>query len=414
MTRRYPSLLVSLVLIWSLCACADLLKDGGGDGADKRASVYGLSLGELSFEALSPLEGTFKGPPLWVSNNPEDIEGYGLLSSTRAEGRGSRALADGAPSPTLRWEEAGRAVSAAQGCSEGAFKQLKLYIAHILSSKHLSGGRRLSVLIEADEPLTLVYQGVLGTTSWSDLFGYKTTRPDWLGAQVALDTLNRASELDLLSSPIRGQVTLGAGERHALKTVRADSLIEGAFSLEGDGCFALHVLAHDQALDVGAALPDYALGDVKWPGWYQGGGYGRAAGLYEGSAWLGEVQAELTTSRDAFGWRLFDAQHSPLALGRHEDSAALLFGGYGVVYETRVNLSNTSAQCLSAHLGFTSYVKLAMRPGVPDLGDQRTPSVTDLDRSDPTRRPTMLWNGPVQLTQQLGGGSVVDQRLDVI
>lgn len=414
--RVFLTVLSSVAL---LCGgCADLLGTDGLSGTEKgsAAQPLGKGLGELSYEELFELEGTFRGPPLWVSNNPEDVEGYGLLSSTRAVGAfGARSHEQGAPSPGLIWGEEGRELSAQQGCQEGAFKRLNLYLAHILSSRHLAGGRRLSVVVEADEPLTLTYQGELGTTSWSDVGGFKTTRADWLGARVALDSLNRSSVLGGVGSLIEGELDLGAGERYVLRTVQVDSLVEGGLSLESaGGCFALHVVAHDAPLDVSAPLPSFAHGDVKWPGWYQGQGYGRAAGLYEGSEWLGEVHVELDPSMGAFGWRLFDAPHSPRALGRHGDSAELLFGGYGVVYETRLNLSNPSDRCLSAHLGFTSYANLSLKAGEPKLGDRRTPSVRDLHKSEPSKRPSMIWNGPIQFSQQLKGGSLVDHRLNVV
>ena len=408
---------LSLTLV-VLSACADLLGGEGLEGQDKTLAdaERSRSLGELPFSALWDIEGSFGGAPLWVSNNPEDVDSYGVLSSTRGPTQSaSRALVEGSPSPELLWDEAGRAVSEAQGCAEGSFRRLDLYLAHILSSRHLSGRRRLSVVVEADEALELSYEGQMGTSGWSDLAGYKTTRADWLGAQIARDALNRSASLGLGGSPLEGRLSLRTGERAALHSLSADSLVEGGFSLESvGGCFALHVIAHDEALELSGPLPPYALGDVKWPGWYQGGGYGRAAGLYEGSSWLGEAGAELSLEEGAVGWRLFDAKNSPVALGRHGDSAELLFGGYGVVYEARLKLSNAGAECLSAHVGFTSYVKLALREGEPALNDERTPSVADLHKSDPDKRPSMLWNGPIQFSQQLRNGSLADQRVDVI
>jgi hypothetical protein len=373
-------------------------------------------LSQLTFASLSPLQGEFGDAPLWVSNNPEDVEGYGVLTSTRQiNAYEPRSFEHDAPLPDLKWTEAGRAESAAQGCAEGTFKDLNLYLAHILSQRHLHGGRRLSVVIEADGALTLTYGGQLGTTGWSDLLGYKTIRADWLGAQVATDALNRSTFLGTSNSPIRGSVPLSQGERYILKTVQADSLIEGGFSLSSDtSCFAVHVIAHDEQLDPNAPLPGFAMGDVKWPGWYQGGGYGRAAGLYQGSTWRGEVSASLSTSKEAFGWRLFDHTQSPKALARHGDSADILFGGYGVVYNPRITLSNESDQCLSAHVGFTSYVQLAPRDGMKSLGDTRAPSVRDLEYSEPSKRPSMIWNGPIQVSQELRDGSIIDNRHSVI
>ena len=374
------------------------------------------SLGELSYGDLASFEGSFGGYPLWVSNNPEDVLSYGLLSSTRPpSSKKSRSEEAGAPRPDLIWYEEGVLASESQGCREGTYRGLNLYLAHILSSSHLRGDRRLSIIAEADEPLFLSFGGQLGTTSWSDLWGYRTIRSDWLGALVARDGLNRLGSLGLDFSPLSGERMLEAGEHQVIASIRADSLVEGGFTLESQGgCFALHIFAHQGDLDLESQFPDFADGDVKWPGWYQGSGYGRAAGLYEGSTWSGAAHRSITEVSGAFGWRLFDAQQSPVALGHHGDSAQVLFGGYGVVYEPRITLSNDTEQCLTARIGFTSYVNLALRSGKSPLGDQRTPSVHDLDMSDPSKRPTMIWNGPIQFSQQLRGGEMVDQRVDVI
>jgi len=409
---------ISLLICVSY-GCADLLEpEGSAPATEKtRAQGYGRSLGELPYQDLQSLEGSFRGAPLWVSNNPEDVEGYGLLSSTRVTEPQPRprALTEGAPSPELQWAEAGVKVSELQGCTVGSFKRLNVYLAHILSSRHLSGGRRLSVVVEADDDLSLSYQGALGTTTWSDIRGFKTTRAEWLGAQVAQDALNRSSALRARGAQIEGEVSLEGGARFILKTIEVESLVEGGLSLTSEGgCFALHVIAHDRPLDPLDPLPGFARGDVKWPGWYQGQGFGRASGLYEGSEWLGEASATLEPEVGAFGWRLFDEAHSPVALGRHADSAEVLFGGYGVVYEARLQLSNPSDVCVSAQLGFTSYANLTLKAGEAPLGALRTPSVADLAKSDPSARPSMLWNGPIVLSQQLRSGALVDQRHSVI
>lgn len=418
MSTRSVSLALLVLLLSFACADdsdypEDLIQDKTKTVQEIPSNPQDLS--QLRYADLKSLSGEFTGYPLWVSNNPEDVTGYGVLSSTRPqEAKGSRSQERGAPLPDLIWGDAGVSASEAQGCSVGTFRGLNLYLAHILSSRHLSGSRRLSIVVEATEALTLRYGGLLGTTSWSDPSGMKTVRPDWLGAKVAHDALMRAMTLSLEAGRAQGQVSLTNGERFAIETLSVDSLVEGSFTLESAGCFAVHVIAHDQAYDPSLPLPSYASGDVKWPGWYNGVGFGRASGLYEGSLWEGRGDIEITQEKQAFGWKMFDADGSPAALGRHGDSAELLFGGYGVVYSSEINLTNSTQSCVSAHVGFTSYVNLKMKEGVDKLGDVRTPSVRDLNLSDPSARPSMLWNGPLLLSQQLGDGSMVDQLHEVI
>ena len=407
-TRPHLISLLSLALLTS-CAEEGAREESDLDGKAASGDTPARRLSELRYAALERLSGSFTGYPLWVSNNPEDLHGLGLLSSTRPpEAFAPRGDAYGAPYPDLNiHQDEWRA--AQPGCPVGEVRHLDLYLAHILSSAHISGERRLSVQVEAGAaPAVARWAARLGTTTWSDARGYKTTREDWLGARVAAFRLSLSE-----GAPLEGQLTLAPGQRHTLATVSAESLVEGALRLELEGgCAAVHVVAHSG--EPPAETPPYAAGDVKWPGWYNGKGYGRAAGLYEGSEWLGGGARELKSSREAFGWRLFDAQHSPKALARHGDSAEVLFGGYGVVYEARLSLRNGAAECSSARVAFTSYADLALKAGTPAIGEGRAPSSAYLNLTDPARRPSMLWNGPLHARYQLRGGDYTELERAVV
>lgn len=358
-------------------------------------------LATLSYDRLASINGTFTGDVLWVSNNPEDIHGYGILSSTRPPITSEpRSDVVNAPLPLLKEDLAGAWENRFPQCASGEVDRLDLYLAHILSNRHLYGNRRLSVVMESSAPVSVKWSGELWTSSWSDLWGYKTIRPDWIGARVAQFRLNTAH----YPSVIKRANLSGSGDWVAIAEISADSLVEGAMHIEVEGgCAALHVIAHEGAL---TELPKYyAIGDVKWPGWYQGIGHGRASGLYEGGEWVGEASAEIHQAKSAFGWRLFDEAQSPNALIRHGDSAKLLFGGYGVVYENTLHLSNQTDQCVSATLSFASFAKLTTLPNTTALGEERTLSLTDFKRTDPQKRPTMIWNGPILVDQQLRGGN---------
>ena len=404
-----------LVAIASLCllACAeDAPEDAASEETAALAATPATRLGELEYGSLLKPRGAFSGAPLWVSNNPEDVGSFGLLSSTRPPTRAMspRSSAPEAPAPELTSEDESLLAASQPGCPRGEVRTLDVYVAHILSSARLRGARRLSVVVEAGaRPTSVRWGGSLGTTGWSDARGLKTTRADWLGAKVADFRLRQAEGKGTLTNT----ASLAPGQRTTLASVTAESLVEGALHLETEGgCVAVHVVTH--AGDLEGPLPAYASGDVKWPGWKDGVGYGRAAGMYQGSTWRGTAEATITRAKSALGWRLFDAAHSPKALVRHGDSAAVLFGGYGVVYEARVELVNATDQCVSARFAFTSYANLAPRPGAAALGDRRTPSVASLGTSDASRRPSMLWNGPVSIRQELRGGVFAEGRQDVI
>lgn len=371
------------------------------------------TLSTLSYAQLMNLSGEFIGTPLAVSNNPEDVEGYGLLFSTNPPMENTpRSHHPQAPSPyPIINDEIDQWFETPKGCQEGWVKDLHLYVAHILSDKHLAGQRQLSIVVTADKATKVSWQGMLDTSSWSDWQGYKTIRPDWIGAQIANNSLH-SNHILYGYHPMK-EVSLHAGEWKTLEHITAESLVEGALTLHAEGgCIAIDVIAHDEAL---THVPQkYAIGDVKWPGWYQGMGYGRSAGIYEGSQWLGAGSYKIDQATSAFGWKFFDIEQSPTALVRHGDSASVLFGGYGVIYNAHIKLKNPLDQCISAHFGFTSYANLALKSDISRLADTRTPSVEYLNQTDPNKRPSMLWNGPIYIEQQLRDGQWFDQKENVI
>lgn len=411
-SARLRALLALPLLV--LAGCAEASDLGLPDEDATGASALGTAtrLGELEYGALMEMPGAFGGAPLWVSNNPEDVGGFGLLSSTRPPqpAVAPRSSATGAPYPDLITVDPAEWHRSQPGCPVGEVRSLQLYLAHILSSSHLQGRRQISVLAETGQtPATLRWGVMLGTTGWSDALGLKTTRKDWLGAKVADFRL----QLVRGTQPLDRSLATSAGQLTTLASVTAESLVEGGLQLETQGgCVAVHVVAH--SVDVTLPMPTYAKGDAKWPGWHGGKGHGRAAGLYQGSTWVGAASRKITSAKSAFGWKLFHAEQSPKALARHGDSAAILFGGYGVVYEARVGLGNDTGRCVSARVAFTSYGDLAARPGTPPLGDRRTPSARSLQATDPAKWPSMSWNGPMAIRQQVRGGGWVGGREHVV
>jgi hypothetical protein len=409
-TRPALGGLVALSAALACAACGDVEVEDDRSAEDAVQSASATRLGELAYDALGTLHGRFEGPPLWVSNNPEDVHGFGLLSSTRPPGPAlaPRTSERGAPYADLR--TVGPRAWGQPGCADGEVKELDLYLAHILSRDHLRGRRRVSVIAEASrQPVTVRWSAEVGTTGWSDLFGMKTTRADWLGARIARFRLDHSRP----GATLDRAIAIAPGALATLATVDASSLVEGAVHLEASGgCVAVHVVAHSG--DVDTPLPTYAMGDVKWPGWSGGGSFGRAAGLYEGSRWTGSGQGTLTKERSALGWRLFDAEGSPNALAHHADSARVLFGGYGVVYEAKLALDNRTSSCVAAEVAFTSYAALAPGPGASALGGRRTPSFRSLDSTDPAKHPSMLWNGPIRFRERRSGGEWAEARAHVI
>ena len=120
------------------------------------------NLSNLSYAHLMQLPGEFVGTPLAVSNNPEDVEGYGVLFSTHPLlDTNPRSQHPQAPSPSpIINEKMEQWFDASKGCKEGWVKDLHLYVAHILSKDHLAGKRQLSIVATAEEDTQLTWQGI--------------------------------------------------------------------------------------------------------------------------------------------------------------------------------------------------------------------------------------------------------------
>ena len=389
----------------------DDIRAGKADRISDSVSSTVDGIGTLQYQALERPAGTFHGPPLMVSNNPEHVYTFGLLASTSppvtapVEPRGSDS-----PQPTIIGIDDAHWADRFDGCNQGQVKRIDLYLAHILD-REMARDRRLSIVVEGSDtvPTTIEWSVELGTSHWSDFRGYKTKRKDWLGAHIARTRMS----YDEPSHQSSSRIQLDPGQSHVIATVRAKSLVEGIARLQGyDGCFKVHIVAHPPG-GLESNLVRYAEGDVLWPGWSNGAGYGRAAGLFEGNRWRGHTQKTLTSLEETFGWLILDASTSPSALARHGDSSDILFGGYGVVYEFETELTNETNRCISVLPAFTSYARFASdSPSYSDAA--RTPSWSTLRLNRPRAFPTMVWNGPVHAEYELRGGASHRQSSDVI
>jgi hypothetical protein len=139
----------------------------------------------------------------------------------------------------------------------------------------------------------------------------------------------------------------------------------------------------------------WAAGDVKWPGWSQGQGYGRAAGLYRADAVAGEDEVRFEVPGRTEGRALLTAGQSVGSLGRLADSADVLFGNYGVLHRLRFTLSNPTGTCLDVTASLAAYADRG--PGFTASGRvvPRAPTYAYLSATAQAYRPTMIWNGPV-------------------
>ena len=310
----------------------------------------------------------------------------------------------------MLWSNEDLWTSQQMNCAPGEATHMELYLAHILDPS-MGADRRISIILEASEegPADVEWSAFVGTTTWSDIRGYKTKRPDWLGAQVARARLGFSED----DHEFENQRTIEAGQRIIINTTRVQSLVEGFARIKArSGCFSIQVIAHPRE-DAFDYADKFAQGDVKWPGWYNGQGYGRAAGIFEGSRWTAQVETEIVNPVGALGWTMLDAASSPAALMRYADSSEILFGGYGLIYTLDATLTNRTQDCVSVLASFTSYAHFKnSHPNYPTGG--RTPSWATFWMNETSDFPTMLWNGPIRTEHDLRSGARHEASVDSV
>lgn len=377
---RAASLTFSLALA-ALSACdpepeaprGDAPAGGKADAPGVGPSSAAPDAGSLAWSQLSAAQGLAGGLPLLVSNNPEHVQGFGVLAAVPRDGVaiGESPRKTGAPSP--RWE--GGVLDPA--CPNGGMRHFGVYLAHIVGSE-LGGDRKVSLALAGDVAANVKVTGEIGTTDWSDSNGYKTVRTDWLGARLAKSFMRGESPSSNVAVPAGGFVVVA--------TQASQSLVEGRFEIESDQCVYPYTVAHTGAL---TQLPEhYAAGDVKWPGWFNGQGYGRAAGVYEGDELHGKSALVVTDPNGIQGIGLLAAGESMKALGHHADSADILFGNYGVTYDYALDVANETGECIEAHVEIVAYPDR-------DSTSDRTPAQSFFNATGWSSPPTMFWNGPV-------------------
>jgi hypothetical protein len=271
--------------------------------------------------------------------------------------------------------------SADQGCAPGRYRELGIYLAHILD-RSVPGPRRISVLVDVDAPATLRWRGSVGSTLWSHFGAPATRRTDWLGAEIAKSFFFGAAPEETAAAEPGVPVAIAAAE------VDANGLIEGRLELTADGgCARVRVVAHG----AGGASPElarWADGDVKWPGWLDGRGYGRAAGVYEADTWIGAEAVGLLEVGRTVGRALLTADQSMRASGRLADSSEILFGNYGALHVQRLVLQNRTDRCVVAGVDLAAYADRGAASA------PRAPTAAYYDATAGQYMPSMVWNGP--------------------
>lgn len=402
--RREVLQWVTAALASLLCACADPAPEASpettweeGESTSTVKSKADETIGPQPlrappFSALEPAAHEVDGLPMWVSNNPEHVFSTGLLLDRGPSEAGSTpSRGPGAPAPVWQGDDA--SVAAAQGCSPGGLRNFSVYLAHILAVDIPAPRRLVVALVQTDAddravPPTAVVRGEVGTSGWSHGGEPATRRTDWLGAVIA-------RRYFFGDAPVRA-VTLG-GTAPAVVfevTSAANALVEGRFDVTLDGGCAYPRVGVVGGAEHKLATPGtWARGDVKWPGWFEGKGYGRAAGLFAADAVRGEDSVVLSDPDQIQGRSLLTAPQSVRALARPADSAEVLFGNYGVLHRQRFRVENSTGACLKVDIALAAYTDRGAGYTASGHIVERAPTYSYLFATQNAPRPTMVWNG---------------------
>lgn len=377
-------LLLGLLMVAGCDDSGGRTGDGSmGQGDDVAGKADGLGgdvateAGDLRWDQMAALGGDPSGVPLFVSNNPEHVESYGILAGVPYPGLSLQGAQRKAGAPEAQWSRA----IIDERCPNGGMREFGVYLAHILPSS-LGSGRRLTLAVVPESDGTVEVRGQMGTTDWSSNGVSLTTTTHWLGAEVAKSFFFGGEPTQSLHAV--------AGKLLTIDSEVAKSLVEGRYHIESDTCLHPFTIAHSAGL--GGVLPGhYAKGDVKWPGWSNGQGYGRAAGVYEGDEFVGQQTITIDEIPSVQGVGMLTSSDSMDALANHGDSAKILFGNYGVLYDHTLKIDNHGEQCVEAKVELVSYMD---RNATSD----RTPTVQFFLDTAGAYTPSMFWNGPVEAT----------------
>lgn len=368
---------------------------------ESSASVEALSAraSALRVDQLQGVAWSVSGEPLFISNNPETVDTPGILATTKPGLRlGRRAGPSLWRGATITDEHSTGLVTSSNagqaGCPAGAYREFGVYTAHIATNAMQQGYISFAVEVATNEPVSVQLTGQLKAGRWA------TNDPNFVSAAAMYEhAFTRQST---------ATVRLERGEFRALSTMQVNErerngnwvsrYFDGRMTVKvTGGCVYPFMIAHSGAT-LTAVPSTWATGNIAPRGWYQGGGEGRAAGMYAGSRLAASAEVRLTEASSAMGIRLNAAADSIGALVRHADSAPTNFGNYGTVQDVTVAIRNTTSACTVATTEFVPYAATSrtangrMLFGAPTYGWYAEQYARTADRDVPT----VFWNGSIR------------------
>jgi hypothetical protein len=312
-----------------------------------------------AFKDLSPLPGGGTGEPLFISNNPEEVESNGLLGGTVMPKRTTRSMSGSIPS----------------------LQKFGYYLHHINKT---GGTRRLYVLAStpATRPVKVQVRGAINANSWSP------------GQSAPVQT---ARGLLKNPMPIDREIVIQPGSAAALSyiEVKHTHVVDGRLFIEADG----PLIVRDVLVPAGASasvalelgMSHDAEGHIARAG---GGKMGRCAGLYQYGRWKGSLGATVDEVPFSMGYRFDDKEQAFDAIANYADSSVRSYGNYGTIYELDVKIQNASGSNAAISLQLVSYPKGQYGPAEVD---EYVASIAKEATAHGKKvfLPSRLWDGPI-------------------
>ncbi len=362
--------------------------DLGDSDLSDAAAATSISPGALGLprrEQLQPLQiAVDVDQPLrsmFASNNPETVTSYGILASTFHDNAGQRGdtkrYPNTAAAPVAELVGS-RAIDDA--CPAGAVRELDVYIAHILDVPGYIG---LGIWPAADA--TIEVSGDLASGPWD------TRSENFVSAKVARDFF-------FFRQRTTRSMRVSGGGYQQIDAAVGDGYVDGRLRLRSDGaCFWAFTMAQPEPS--ATELPsEAARGNVAWPGWYNGEGQGRIAGVYRGVRLVGEQRFALPGPGYLRGYELNTLSQATRARFHWGDSAEVNYGNYGTLYDQTFEVENTGSACMKLRAELVSYAL---------VGPSESPTYDIYNQRE--KLPSIYWNGPV--VKETAQGLVLDHAV---
>jgi hypothetical protein len=361
---------------WSLAPLAALPCAIAACAGDPESETTATSVEALRasppFAALAEPVIARGGAPIFLSNNPEIFTSDGVLGGTVQPP--DLSMFDVVTGQTRVRNFVRTSLGAADPtCPGDAVRRAELYLYH---DNRSGAAKSVHVLVRgAGAPVNVTFEGNLNTRSLPG-----GGNPFQLGNSISVNTAQQRLAGTFQSQGTRAVPAEGFSQV-GVAVVADRSPIDGYFSLRGNGCFFVQVVASTNASDTSAARTHMADGEIRPPG---PGILGRASGLYQASVLSWTESKSLAGVGSIWGYKFDSEPQMSQAHAHYADSDADTNGNYGVFYQPRFRITNDTGSCRRVSL------RLAAYPG-QKRPEEFVPNGT-----------TRFWDGPARFLPNSG------------